>query len=336
MSEKKHNFISLLSCPKCHSDLSHTSDNFTCVKCKSSYANDHGIPNFLPVLDANKQYQENIWTGKTYKVDPENHIFTTIQERFSNKLIKSLRPDGNVLDVGCFIGEKLWQVNRTINYVGVGIDISVPSLVDAKAIDIYGNNFIAADLEQLPFKDNSFDFVMIFDVIEHLSDQPKGFSEVARILKPGGRFLLHIPIKDNKYSFFWFKRKLFPEAALQEYLDVGHADARMLTSTQIKEYLTVNKMFVLKEVFYNGMLVHFFDREFTKIIAMLMSKILGKSKLPASHSSGSGTATGNSGLMRDLYGKYIVPILEVISLPDFVFSKLHIGNTYFVVSKKLK
>ncbi len=46
----------------------------------------------------------------------------------------------------------------------------------------FGHKYIAAELEQLPFKDNSVDCVLIFDVIEHLSNQEKHLLETTPVL----------------------------------------------------------------------------------------------------------------------------------------------------------
>src|SRR5262249_58358535 len=43
--------------------------------------------------------------------------------------------------------------------------------------------------EPLPFKAGSFDAAMSLDVVLHLRDRSKLFHEVARLLRPGGRFL---------------------------------------------------------------------------------------------------------------------------------------------------
>ncbi|KKQ91489.1 MAG: Methyltransferase type 11 [Candidatus Woesebacteria bacterium GW2011_GWB1_39_10] len=291
------------------------------------------IPNFLTRLDKNSHYQADIWSDKTYKVDPKTHVFTTIQEHFGNRLIKSIKLKKNsvVVDVGCFIGEKLWQINNKLS-LGIGVDIAIPSLKAAQDIDIYGNKYIAADLENLPFKDNSVDLVMVFDVIEHLTHAGKGFSEVARVLKPNGQFLLHIPIKDNKWSFFGWKQKLSPKEAQKEYFDVGHAPERMLTSAQIKSYLKKNNLKIEKEIFYNSFLVHFFDRELNKLASKLFVNLLskGKSKVSTTRS----VHTGKTGKIRNFYGEAIVPILEFLSWPDWILSKLKVGNTYFVLAQK--
>lgn len=292
------------------------------------------IPNFLTRLDVNKSHQSAIWSGKTYSVDPRTHVFTTIQEHYGNRLIHSLHiPEGGVIvDVGCFIGEKLWQIDHHHKYLGIGVDIALPSLRAAKQIDIYGHRFIAADLERLPFKNSSVDVIMAFDVIEHLSHSGKGFSEITRVLKPGGLVLLHTPIKDNRWSMFWWKQQLFPKAALRDYQDVGHTSDRILSSQSIHSLLQKNQLIIKKEIHYNSFFIHFWDREFIRILGLVLVKFFrsGTSKKSITRE----VHLGHLGQVRVIYGKYVIPLLEIISLPDLLLSKLKIGNTYFVLARK--
>lgn len=49
------------------------------------------------------------------------------------------------------------------------------------------------DLQALEFPDNVFDLVVSQDVFEHVAEPGKAFSEVARVLKPGGSHIFTIP-----------------------------------------------------------------------------------------------------------------------------------------------
>lgn len=292
------------------------------------------VPSFLPKFDKNTKYQADIWSDKTYKVNPRTHVFTTIQEHFGNRLIRSLKikKDAVVVDIGCFIGEKLWQINSKSPHLGIGVDIAIPSLKAAQEIDPFGHKYIAADLENLPFRDKSIDVIMIFDVIEHLTHAARGFSEISRVLRPGGQFLLHIPVKDNTWSFFGLKQRFFPKEAQKEYLDVGHAPERMLTSDQIKNFLKKSNLKLEKEIFYNAFFVHFFDRELNKLVANIIIKFLNQEKSKVNNIRS--VHIGNTGRVRNFYGKVVIPIFELLSWPDALLSKLKIGNTYFVLARK--
>ena len=46
---------------------------------------------------------------------------------------------------------------------------------------------------ELPYDDDSFDLVVSFSMFEHLHEYRKGLSEVTRVLRPGGLFLLGMP-----------------------------------------------------------------------------------------------------------------------------------------------
>jgi SAM-dependent methyltransferase len=64
------------------------------------------------------------------------------------------------------------------------------------------------DALELPFHDGSFDTVLAFEVLEHLPDSQRFFSEVARVLAPGGCLLLTTPhiwgLHDEPYDFYRF------------------------------------------------------------------------------------------------------------------------------------
>jgi hypothetical protein len=49
------------------------------------------------------------------------------------------------------------------------------------------------DLCQLSFPDNEFDKLISLDVFEHIPEYKKGFSECARVLKPGGKMMWSVP-----------------------------------------------------------------------------------------------------------------------------------------------
>lgn len=52
---------------------------------------------------------------------------------------------------------------------------------------------IKADILNLPFEDNSFDFILCNHVLEHIEDDSKAMSELYRVLKPGGTGIFQIP-----------------------------------------------------------------------------------------------------------------------------------------------
>jgi ubiquinone/menaquinone biosynthesis C-methylase UbiE len=64
--------------------------------------------------------------------------------------------------------------------------------------------FVTADVTALPFADNSFDGITCGYVLEHVPEPAAGLSELARVLRPGGRMLL-LTTEDN-FSGAWTSR----------------------------------------------------------------------------------------------------------------------------------
>lgn len=103
----------------------------------------------------------------------------------------ALHINGCVLEVGC--GE------------GYGIPILAPLAAEYHAIDKFATdvNRFSANIEQvrfmqmsvppLGFADEMFDYVVSFQVIEHIEDDEAFVREIARVLKPNGRLILTTP-----------------------------------------------------------------------------------------------------------------------------------------------
>jgi 2-polyprenyl-6-hydroxyphenyl methylase/3-demethylubiquinone-9 3-methyltransferase len=102
-----------------------------------------------------------------------------------------LKPQGkSALEVGCGGGILSEEIAR-MGFDLTGIDPSKHSLQIASDHAKAGRLRIKYDIgtgEALPYRDNAFDIVLCFDVLEHVRDVPKVISEISRVLKPGGVF----------------------------------------------------------------------------------------------------------------------------------------------------
>jgi ubiquinone/menaquinone biosynthesis C-methylase UbiE len=61
---------------------------------------------------------------------------------------------------------------------------------------------IKADICDLPFKDNSFDFIICNHVLEHIPDDIKAMQELYRVLAPKGTAILQVPYDANLIKTF--------------------------------------------------------------------------------------------------------------------------------------
>jgi SAM-dependent methyltransferase len=109
---------------------------------------------------------------------------------------------GSVLDVGCGGGSVAKAVKRERPDLEVfGCDLSESALKIAGASPD-GVDFRLATAERLPFDDGTFDLVWIFDVLEHVEDPERVLREVARVLKPGGRFHIVLPLEGQPRTLY--------------------------------------------------------------------------------------------------------------------------------------
>jgi ubiquinone/menaquinone biosynthesis C-methylase UbiE len=82
---------------------------------------------------------------------------------------------------------------------------------------------VLADLDAkgLPCEDNSFDFVTCLEVIEHLIFPEHALSEIARVLKPGGRVVITVPnIQHVEYLFQLLRGKMPGPAADARHMSI--------------------------------------------------------------------------------------------------------------------
>ena len=61
---------------------------------------------------------------------------------------------------------------------------------------------VNADIRALPFEDNSFDFILCNHVLEHVDDDLKAMSELFRVLKPGGKAVIQVPLENDLANTF--------------------------------------------------------------------------------------------------------------------------------------
>lgn len=78
-------------------------------------------------------------------------------------------------------------------------DISEPAL---RTLADSGGLPCRASVERLPFADASFDLIAVLDVIEHVEDDAAAVSEVRRLLAPGGRVLMSVPLYQSNWTQF--------------------------------------------------------------------------------------------------------------------------------------
>lgn len=149
-----------------------------------------------------------------------------------------------ILDIACGWGELL-SIAQEQGLKVSGIDISPHAIKLAKK-RINGGQLKVAKAEKLPFKNNSFDYIVCIGSLEHFDSPEKALSEMSRVIKKDGKILIRVP---NLYFlghiFMAIKNGSFPSEGGQDFSE------RFSTKLGWKELIEKNKLKVKKINKYN-------------------------------------------------------------------------------------
>lgn len=152
--------------------------------------------------------------AEEYKANVPEHIRLRLLNRKVEVNLSHLPRDHYVrgIDAGCGQG---WYLKEMLSrgYLVEGIDYSANQVKQARQYLGPDADLVRqGSLVELPFEDASQDFVYAVNVIHHLPDverQQQAFREVRRVLRPGGRFLVH-EMNVNNPLFRFYMSYIFP------------------------------------------------------------------------------------------------------------------------------
>lgn len=143
----------------------------------------------------------DVFKNQTWmKIEKSDRLNPTSQHRFSYDWTKNyFKKDFKVLDVGCLFGNYM-VFFRNSNIKMYGLDIYKDIIEDNKK-RFPNMKFFTASVLEMPFPDDYFDAVTMWETIEHIPQDTeiKAFSEIRRVLKKNGYLFLSTP-HDNFLS----------------------------------------------------------------------------------------------------------------------------------------
>ncbi len=116
------------------------------------------------------------------------------------RLVYDWVPDGtgSVLDIGCGNGVFTQWLCRKAAAV-TGTDHNQKQL-DYGRREFRDVSFVQSEGEDLPFESETFDAVVMTEVLEHMTDDRRALAEAVRVLKPDGRLIVTVP---NRGPLAW-------------------------------------------------------------------------------------------------------------------------------------
>ena len=149
--------------------------------------------------------------------DPMNLVISAFQEpRWRKRAVKlsGAKPGDRILDVATGTGKVAADLHAKVQPGGsvLGVDIS-PAMIrvaQKRFADRAGLTYVVGDALALPTEDGTFDAATIAFGMRNLPDYGKGFAEMARSVRPGGRVVcLEIARPRSRVARilqFWFDK----------------------------------------------------------------------------------------------------------------------------------
>jgi len=181
-------------------------------------------------------------------------------------IMRYLNPKRNerVLDAGCGIGYYSFELATKFGCKVSGVDIDAEDIKLAKQIikKTYVPNveFSVCDVSKLKFGNETFDKIILSEVLEHITDDIGVLNELYRVLKPKGYLILSTPYVDTMVEYTEQKSKIYKELNIKGgHVRNGYSLERLSkilkdVGFDVEEYTYVIKKFT-KSAFFPKFLV---------------------------------------------------------------------------------
>ncbi len=121
----------------------------------------------------------------------KRHLLVKTVERAA----KGLGGNAHLLDGGCGTGVNLKAISGFLPVVGIEKYFEALKFCKKRNLD----NLLNAELEHLPFGQETFDIVLAMDILEHVDDDLEVLKEISRVSKEGAILIIHVPA----FMFLW-------------------------------------------------------------------------------------------------------------------------------------
>lgn len=218
---KNNKFPEILKCIYCENNNLKFSDggnSLICTNCNHGYAVTESVPVLLPekenVAQSKSELHEKMGTAFNYidhyQKDAYNSDYFAERDKGTEHSERRVREyiasqitgkKGLILDVGC---GKAWVAEMFCpsGFEVISMDISLRNTSKALKKHPFENHFaVVADVFSLPFINNTFDYIIASEIIEHVQDPASFIEKLFNVLKPGGNLIITTPYKEKiQYS----------------------------------------------------------------------------------------------------------------------------------------
>lgn len=210
------------------------------------------------------------YQGKFF--NPKRHPY----RQYENYIFSILNQSMTILDAGCGRTAPILKkfIGAAKNLIGVDLEECTTEDSDIK--------YIQGDISNIDIPDNSVDVVISRAVLEHVKEPGKVFTEITRVLKPGGQFIFLVP---NQYDYASlasilipnkFHKKIVQKTEGRSMEDVFPAYYKANSYSSIRRFCDHNRLKIISFKYIGQYPAYFKFNTFLFLLATLYEKILDK------------------------------------------------------------
>lgn len=174
-------------------------DNYLVCKYNHKIPITNGVPNFVKADNNVLKKSMKMWSYEWNKYNYRD-VWETKKafKRYIPIKDDELKKCKIVLEIGCGDGRCIQHIQK--DKIVFGIDISDSVYIANKRYKNLNNVFIIkADVEELPFKRKTFDFVYSDHCLQHINSIYFAFLELKKVVKDKHRFIFNLYSKENNF-----------------------------------------------------------------------------------------------------------------------------------------
>jgi SAM-dependent methyltransferase len=165
----------------------------------------YGAGEPLPYLSYVAAAQPVNWSEDLEELHEESsrtHFIDVWTRRAMLARLGPLPPAPTVADLGCSTGYLLEDLHAHAPHATLlGVDLVAAGLRKAH-LNVPAARLVQADVCALPLADASVDAVVSANLLEHVPDDARALAEIARVLRPGARAVVVVPLGPHNYDYY--------------------------------------------------------------------------------------------------------------------------------------
>lgn len=147
------------------------------------------------------------------------------------RLLDDIGPISSILEIGCGQGAVGVRLAQRAPYLGVEPDASSYAVAAERAAQLGGRARVLHGDSSLVDRDEQFDLVCAFEVLEHIGDDIAALKEWSAYVRPGGHVMLSVPAWQARFSamdkMVGHFRRYDPDVMLAALTEAGFTSPRI-------------------------------------------------------------------------------------------------------------